>query len=349
MVVGRRPMNHGNANIGGSILLRGVNIGGWLVLERWMTPSLFAETAAVDEWSLCQELGVRSREVITKHRDQFITESDIAWISSTGLNAVRLPVPHWIFGEFEPYIACYRYVDWFLDTCHKYGLQVLLQLHTAPGSQNGRDHSGRQGDITWPKKKYRQKTILVMSRILERYADHPAVIAVGLLNEPDYHIAHRTLRKYYQEATDLVAAHNLISVWSDAFRPLDWTKDIPKDASVWLDCHLYQAFGADQALTPEQHIDKAHYEWRDLAQTVQATSPMIIGEWSAATHRTLSDNERKQFVTAQLEVFGRTQGWFYWSYKTEHKNNWNFRYLYESGVFPAITDTMDLDESTTSR
>ncbi|MCY0903238.1 MAG: glucan 1,3-beta-glucosidase, partial [Firmicutes bacterium] len=33
--------------------IRGVNLGGWLVLERWMTPSLFAGLDAKDETDFC--------------------------------------------------------------------------------------------------------------------------------------------------------------------------------------------------------------------------------------------------------------------------------------------------------
>ena len=32
-----------------SVKLRGVNLGGWLVLEKWMTPSVFEGLQATDE------------------------------------------------------------------------------------------------------------------------------------------------------------------------------------------------------------------------------------------------------------------------------------------------------------
>ena len=35
--------------------LKGVNLGGWLVLEKWITPSLFDGTNAVDEFHLHKE------------------------------------------------------------------------------------------------------------------------------------------------------------------------------------------------------------------------------------------------------------------------------------------------------
>jgi glucan 1,3-beta-glucosidase len=45
--------------------MTGVNIGGWMVLEPWITPSLFyrwlgktrSEGVAIDSWSFCEQLG----------------------------------------------------------------------------------------------------------------------------------------------------------------------------------------------------------------------------------------------------------------------------------------------------
>ena len=69
----------------------GVNLGGWLVLERWITPSLFAGMKAEDEWSYMQET-TDAKTRIERHRQDFITEADFKWIARSGLNAVRLPL-----------------------------------------------------------------------------------------------------------------------------------------------------------------------------------------------------------------------------------------------------------------
>lgn len=36
--------------------IRGVNLGNWLVLEKWMHPALFEGTSAEDEDELCRQL-----------------------------------------------------------------------------------------------------------------------------------------------------------------------------------------------------------------------------------------------------------------------------------------------------
>ena len=57
----------------------------WLVLEPWITPSLFDGTgndAIIDEYTFCQ---YQDRSVaagkLKEHWDSWITENDIKWIS----------------------------------------------------------------------------------------------------------------------------------------------------------------------------------------------------------------------------------------------------------------------------
>ena len=58
--------------------LRGVNLGGWLVIEKWMTPSLFEGLQATDETSFCIELAANAERVLKNHWDTLITSEDFA-------------------------------------------------------------------------------------------------------------------------------------------------------------------------------------------------------------------------------------------------------------------------------
>lgn len=42
---------------GAEAVIRGVNLGGWLVTEPWMTPTLYQSTNTTCEWDLCNALG----------------------------------------------------------------------------------------------------------------------------------------------------------------------------------------------------------------------------------------------------------------------------------------------------
>jgi glucan 1,3-beta-glucosidase len=64
-------------------------------------------------------------------------------------DTVRLPVPHWAFNgsTTEPYwaLAEQPYISQALLWAKKYSLDVIIDMHTAPNSQNGYDNSGRSG------------------------------------------------------------------------------------------------------------------------------------------------------------------------------------------------------------
>ena len=65
--------------------IRGVNLGNWLVLEKWMTPALFDGVDAEDETYLCARLGHdRAAERLKVHRDEFITQRDFEDIAVKG-------------------------------------------------------------------------------------------------------------------------------------------------------------------------------------------------------------------------------------------------------------------------
>jgi aryl-phospho-beta-D-glucosidase BglC (GH1 family) len=79
-------------------------------------------------------------------------------LAKSGITHIRIPIGYWVFDveEKEPFpeppkndhsrqrFYLFRVVKWAEDL----GLKVLLDLHAAPGSQNGCDHSGRMGAIS---------------------------------------------------------------------------------------------------------------------------------------------------------------------------------------------------------
>ena len=93
-------------------MIKGVNLGNWLVLEKWMSPDLFAGTEAEDETQLCSDLDdVAKRERLTVHRDSYVTERDFAYLANRHIDAVRIPVPFFVFGDYPPYLGCAEYLD----------------------------------------------------------------------------------------------------------------------------------------------------------------------------------------------------------------------------------------------
>ena len=65
--------------------IKGVNLGNWLVLEKWMSPALFDGTTADDEYYLPTQLDPAVYEArIKTHRAEYINERDFATIASWG-------------------------------------------------------------------------------------------------------------------------------------------------------------------------------------------------------------------------------------------------------------------------
>lgn len=141
----------------------GVNLGGWLVLEPFITPYLFEPFSGhdptteaptvVDEWTLSVALGDKLASTLEDHYRTFITEEDFMQIAAAGLNWIRLPVGWWMIETWkgEPFLegVSFKYFLKALTWARKYGLRVNLDLHAVPGSQNGFNHSGRLGSINF--------------------------------------------------------------------------------------------------------------------------------------------------------------------------------------------------------
>lgn len=122
--------------------INGVNLGNWLVLEKWMDPEPFVRTAEDDEIWMHRTHGAlwserNLAEELRRHRDAYITLEDFRIIADHGLNLVRIPVPYFIFGDWPGHPGCVAYLDRAFRWARETGLKIMIDLHTVPGSQNG--------------------------------------------------------------------------------------------------------------------------------------------------------------------------------------------------------------------
>ena len=175
--------------------VRGVNLGGWLVLEPWITPSIFdgidASLGVIDEYTFGQQLGSeKGLEILRKHWDTWATWADFKKIKDAGFNSVRIPIGYWAYANVgEPYITGQAvYIDNAIDWARDLGLKVWIDLHGAPGSQNGFDNSGHKTTPAFGQGETVKQTLAVLNTISEKYGDMEkygdVVTAIELLNEP---------------------------------------------------------------------------------------------------------------------------------------------------------------------
>lgn len=328
--------------------IRGVNLGGWLVLERWMTPSLFEGTAAEDELGYCAGADRRLRDRLHKHRETFVTADDFRWLASQGIEAVRIPVGYWTFGDDKPFAATIGYLDRAFAWAEETGIKVLISLHGAPGSQNGNDHSGCKGPVAWhTDPRHVEATLAVIRKLARRYKDAPALLGISVLNEPDVDIPRPTLAGFYVSAYRIIRQECGPRPWvvfSDGFRPDRWRWVLHKwlYRGAYIDTHQYQVFGqADKDMPGAEHLRHTLRDIPLLLNRMRRHHPVVVGEWSAALDpRSLTglDAAAQQemlaaYCLAQRQVYDRMDAWFYWSYKTESGGPWSYRHCAERGWF----------------
>lgn len=365
--------------------LRGVNLGGWLVLEKWITPSVFQGLQATDETSFCVELGTRAEPRLKQHWETFITRDDFAWLAKAGINALRIPVGHWLFGPGYPYHRSYgsntqpfveggiEILDRAFEWAQKFELNIVLDLHAAPGCQNGFDNGGILNVCEWHTDEgYVLYALKVLERLAERYHARPALHAIEVLNEPRWDIDTEFLKGYnteaYRRIRKFCGPDRVAVVFHDGFRSFrEYIGFLPEPEfqNVVLDIHRYQCF------VPEDidrdiygHLQKAAVNWKNEADEIIESLGHLtyVGEWSLGLDRKLvalwaqgpfnhaqprmdgfqSSLAYRGYAAAQLLTFEKHSGWFFWTYKTETSPAWSFRESIGRGWLPDRFDDSEL-------
>lgn len=355
-------------------MIRGVNLGGWLVLEKWICDDVFNETPAQDDNELRKCLSNEELERrLKKHSDTFITEKDIEKIASWGLNLLRLPIPHTLFGD-KDHNSCIEYIDKLFAWAKKYNLQVLLDLHTVPGGQNGLDNSGVTGLCTWHMDPTNVEwTIDLLEKIAVKYCPYENLYGIELLNEPTSerrfnNLKRRIDQKYKSqiEKSDYIPTDFLVDFYTrcykrlqpylnddqkiiihDGFRLDEWNDYLPKEEfpKLVIDTHMYLNFIFAELV---ENKSKYYIEFllnRFLKQLEETSKyhPIIVGEWTLAHHQgdreDMSDNMYQNYMIAiaalQKMAFETSAGWIYFNYKVndQTRKNWDLGYVIEKGYF----------------
>ena len=296
------------------MFIKGVNLGNWLVLEKWMSPALFEGTDAEDEYYLPRQLDPAVYEARIKiHRSEYITERDFATIKKMDLDAVRIPVPYFVFGDRSPFLGCIDELDHAFAWAEKYQIRILIDLHTVPLSQNGFDNGGICGVCKWSQHPEEVDFVLdVLEKLAVRYGHRKGLFGITPINEPiteelwnrmdiqkryrpyDPELAKGSapnskefLESFYTRAYEKIRPHldeEKYVVFHDAFLLKEWKTFFSKGNfhNVALDTHQYLMFaearGCEQTLNGYLSYIREHYE-KDIAE-VQAYIPVIVGEWS---------------------------------------------------------------------
>jgi glucan 1,3-beta-glucosidase len=194
--------------------------------------------------------------------------NDFWKIKGAGFNLVRIPVGYWSFVDpWGPYATgAAPYLDTAVDWARQTGLKVVIDLHGAPKSQNGFDHSGHRSDAPgWGDSDSLSYTHVALRKIEEKYAVplmQDVVVAIQVLNEPFLlKLDKEMVKNFYRDAYyNLREISDTPVMLHDGFLDPAWMNGFltPQDngaKNVIVDHHEYQIFSTDlTGLSVDQHV-----------------------------------------------------------------------------------------------
>ncbi|CAE7620617.1 exgA [Symbiodinium sp. CCMP2456] len=348
---------------------KGVNLGGWLLLEPGPSYPLFTQHPLKDksearcEWDIMKGLIAKmgktgAAEVLRSHRETHMTKADFQRVRSCGLNAVRLPFGYWVVTEprpREPYVGpALEYIDRAVSWAEEFDLQIVLDLHGCPGGESPEAPCGRRQrpESRWNWKQWDfQASLKVLQILAKRYAQRSCVTGIAVCNEPSGEVPAKALISYYSKAVDVIRKAGMdaqrVAVVLPVFQRPEGEEDFIKKWSkstkgrhrnVCFDVHCYHCFEnqfhgktfAEQLRAVEANIEMFKQH------------PMVAGEWSLslgqATWCTCGDLDEDSvlsiFGAQQQEAFkSASHGSFFWNWKEDpDSKEWHFQHSCDSGL-----------------
>lgn len=123
---------------------------------------------AVDQWIFNSISGA---EALMSHWNTFFTEDDINTIAATGINALRNPIGFWAYDNSST--SHIQGADTFLERAIGWAkaanMKVWVDLHGAPGSQNGFNNSGHAGPVEWQQPDNLSRSIAILKAVATKY------------------------------------------------------------------------------------------------------------------------------------------------------------------------------------
>ena len=352
------PMLHASGRAivdtsGKTVPLRGVNLGGWFIMEKWMSP-LDSSNSIADTYGAIQELDARfgvakEQSLIKTYQTNWITTTDLDDLQSAGFNVVRVPV--W-WGQFYPInnisngswrADAFERLDWLVSKCAARGLYVIIDMHGVVGGQSLSDDTGRANQNTyWNDANAQANTTFMWKQIATHYKGNSTVAAYDLINEPvgtPTNDAAVNAQDNLYKAVRSVDPDHMIMI-EGTFGSWNWSMLPPPSQKGWTnvvyEMHEYQYSNSSsagvEAGTDRQVADfNNHASWN---------VPGIIGEFNDFGNGSAT----WQYTTNAYNKAGLS--WTMWSYKATHglvPDSWGY---YDPTFWPTTPD-LTKDSSTT--
>lgn len=308
------------------VILNGVNLGSWLMMEMWMCPI----EAKDEQFSYSDAIGVlesrfgrkKAEELITLYEDSFITDDDFAKIEALGFNCVRIPFwyrnfmnssGNWFTVRHDDNDG-FKRLDKIIEQCAAHGLYVILDMHGCPGGQSMNQSTGVAGKNELYNN---EKNLSIMENlwvaIAERYKDNPVVAAYDIMNEPMNNGGYTGTRAWQAGSDDAIRLTN--NVYDRMIKSIRKTGDthvitvegiwsiynLPDPETMGWDNMMYQLHLYD---VTKSNIDGRLKEMTELAREKYKTA-ILVGEYN--------NKEGQRYASGQYDEIGLNR--VKWTYK----------------------------------
>ncbi|WP_163192316.1 glycoside hydrolase family 5 protein [Clostridium thermarum] len=320
------------------VVLKGTNLGGWLIQESWMCPvnGIDRQWANLDSIKALKSRGFSDEIILdlyNTYQDNWITETDFDELSEMGVNCIR--IPFWYRNFMKDDMGTYwneedmdnnpgfKRLDWAIEKAGTRGMYVILDMHGCPGGQMMDHCCGTLGkNELYDSHKYRQIMEDLWVKIAERYKDSPVVAAYDIMNEPQNNRGYKGEKSWDPDSDEAIS--RTISVYDQmikAIRRVDpkhvitieaiWTMNNlpdPRDygwTNIMYQMHLYDT---DKAKLDEK-IDELY------SAMINYGVAGYVGEFN--------NGPNEEYAMQQYNKWGIS--WTTWAYKgakQEQGNNW---------------------------
>lgn len=317
---------------GRQVLLRGQNLGNWMLIE----PNMFGTPGAEHRLrrAMLMYAGQEKYDAFWNgFYDKWLTEADIRFLAEIGCNSVRIPFNYRHFEDDERpfeykesgFALLRRAVDW----CEKYGIRPILDLHATQGGQSGDWHCdnvfGEQVRL-YSDRMCQKRFIALWQEIARRYKDDDMIAGYDLMNEPvcagPFEI--KALNRLYRETVAAIREidpDHIIFIegnfWSQDYSEID----PPFAPNLAISPHYYNPAGIRVGSWPMEingvTQDRARMEqdmdFRDEYMR-KYDVPVWVGEFGVRRYESLSDKDL--VLKDYIDCFeSRGHSWCYWSFK----------------------------------
>ena len=295
---------------GNPIVLKGTNLGNWLVPEGYMFKMKQVNSPRKIDELLYELIGPDSLKVFWNgFLNNYITQEDIKYLKRTGSNHIRLPFHYKLFTD-DLYMgernSGFNYFDRILKWCKEEDLYIVFDMHCAPGGQTGDNIDDSYGYPYLLKSQSSQDLMTeIWVKIADKYKDETIVIGYDLVNEP---IAH------YFEAELPELNHNLFLLYQriiKEIRKIDPHHTIFLNGSVWSG-----NFDVFEEIIDDNIVYEFHKYWFDINQEAiqkyldfreEHQVPIYIGE--------TGENKDKWIEDFRILLDQHEISWAFWPYK----------------------------------